>query len=89
MNQTKIEKMNSLPTETQNDIKQTLRAYHSVNVTFANGKYSVDTGICVRSKYAEDFEVIGEFKDTDIYTLEERRQNFREEFNCDPTFYVK
>ena len=71
MKQEQIDKMNSLPTEVQNTIKERLEAYHSVTVIYENGKYDVDAGCFLKSSYAKDFKVIGEFKDSDIYTKEQ------------------
>ncbi|GHV34244.1 hypothetical protein FACS1894187_04420 [Synergistales bacterium] len=77
----------TLPLRVREQAKDTLRAYSSVHITFANGEYSVSTGICLMSKYPDDFKVIGDVVASDIYTDDERIVNYIEEFHDYPPQY--
>lgn len=68
--------LEELPEDIQNQVRNILRAYHSVTVTFENGKNS----------YNWDHFVAGTYKDSDVYTEEERKQNYIEEFGYAPCF---
>lgn len=78
--------LEELPKEIQEEVKSTLRAFHSCTVTYEHNKFSVSTCICIRSTYDWDHFVAGTYKDDEVYTLEERRQNFKEEFGYAPCF---
>ncbi len=69
--------LNQFPTAIQEEIKSTLTCFDSVNISFSNGKYRVSTGIGISSEYAEDFKFYGEIKNSDIYTKEEMRINYK------------
>ena len=81
---TKNEILESLPESVQTEVKETLKAYNECFVTFENGKYSALPAIGIKAKYAEDHKFIGKIKSTDIYTLEERKQNYRDMFGSEP-----
>lgn len=66
--------------EVKAKIKEVLRAYDKVYVTYENGKFQVSTFIGIRSSYSEDHFFCGEYKAKEIYTFEERKQNFIEVF---------
>ncbi len=72
--------INTLPENTQNEIRQILRVYDSVSVEYANGRYTVLIGSALQDKYADDFRVIGYIKQSDIYTRDEIVQINFEEF---------
>ena len=75
----------TLPIELQDRIKSYLRCFNDVNVTYENGEYSF--GICLKKKYADDFEYIGTYKAADVYTEDERILNYVNEFQSYPIQY--
>lgn len=77
-----------LPEETQQEVRNTLKAFNDVTVTFKNGSFCVSAAISVTSHYAYDHMVCGRYLAEQVYTKEERRQNFLEEFGYIP-FYLK
>lgn len=78
--------LEELPELIQTQVKSVLRVYPRCTVTYENSKFSVSTCTCVRSTYDWDHFVAGVYKDNEVYTLEERRQNFKEEFGYAPFF---
>lgn len=78
---------NSLPANIKEQVKDTLRAYSSVHITFSNGEYHVSTGICLMSKYPDDHRVIGDIAASDIYTPDEQIVNYIETFLAYPIQY--
>ena len=80
MNKRKLEKLNTLPDNIIKEVKEILKAYEKVDVLFEYGKFYVMLGVVIKAKYGEDFKHIATFKNTDIYTEEERRQNYKEVF---------
>lgn len=78
--------LEELPKEIQEEVKSTLRAFHSCTVSYEHSKFSVSACTCIRSTYDWDHFVAGVYKDNEVYTLEERRQNFKEEFGYAPFF---
>lgn len=77
--------LNELPKSVQKEIKETLKAYSEVPVTYENGRYSFS--LCLKSEYADDHEFIGTFYAKDIYTPEERIINYFESFHEYPISY--
>lgn len=75
-----------LPDEMKEDVKETLKAFHECTVIFENGKFLTSAGISIKSSYADDHFVCGTYKDDQIYTLEERRANYKECFGYAPRF---
>lgn len=80
------ERLAELPEEVQKKVKNTLRVYDRVYVSYENGRWSVGEGICIKCHYGNDFKSYGSFTSYEIYTKEERRRNFREEFGYDAPF---
>lgn len=76
--------LEKLPEEIQQEVRQTLKAYQRCNVYFEYGKFHTRTGYCVKAEYNFDHFVCGEYKASDVYTEEERRQNFIESFGYAP-----
>lgn len=77
-------KFEQLPKEIQAEIKSTLRVYDRAYVTYENGKFSESACIGIKANYASDHYFCGEYKAEEIYTPEERKQNFIEEFGYAP-----
>lgn len=76
-----------LPKAIQKQVKNTLRAYDSCSVVFENGRYSVGSGITIKTHYADDHEVIGNYRADEIYTEKERTENYINQFHCYPIEY--
>lgn len=77
----------TLPTEIQNEIKDTLKVYDDCTVIFENGRYNVSPAISLKDEYAKDHKYIGVFYADDIYTAEERTENYINEFLEYPIWY--
>lgn len=78
---------NELPADVQNKIKEIAKAYSEVRVVYEYGKYNVGGGICLKAKYAPDYEVIGDYYAKDLFTPEERILNYVEAFHEYPIQY--
>lgn len=78
--------LEELPELVQDQVKSVLRAYPRCMVTYEYGKFSVGAGYCIKSNYNFDHYVAGTYLDSDVYTKEERRQIFIEEFGYAPRF---
>lgn len=78
--------LEELPELIQAQVKSVLRAYSRCTVTYENSKFSVSACTCIRATYDWDHFVAGTYKDDEVYTLEERRQNYKEEFGYAPCF---
>lgn len=74
----------AFPKDVQEEIKKILRAYDEVNVTFEMRKFHVSPNVSICSSYPYDHMVCSRFHVTQMYTKEERRQNFFEEFGYVP-----
>lgn len=71
--------INTLPEEVQNKIKSRLRAYDEVDVYFEYGEYHF--GLVLKAEYAPDHKVIGTYYAKDIFTEDERIENYMNEFH--------
>ena len=80
-----MNKLNNLPKEIINKIKEVLKAYDSCTVVMDNGEYKVRTfnGIELNN----NIEVICEISSQEIYSENERILNYIEEFKCFPYNY--
>lgn len=78
------EELKELPLSVQQKVRDYLKAYSSCNVIFENGRYEVRTFYALQRTYAPDRKFIGEVTQEDIYTIEERIKNYREEFGSEP-----
>ncbi len=74
--------LEELPELIQTQVKSVLRAYPRCTVTYEYGKFSVSAGCCIKNHYNFDHYVAGTYWDSDVYTEEERKQNYIEEFGC-------
>lgn len=84
MNRTDI---NQLPQEVQNRIKSTLHVYDKAYVVYENGEYHVSSGVCLKAEYAADHKVIGTYTAEEIFTENERIENYINAFNEYPVNY--
>ena len=80
--------INILPLNVQQDIKDVLRAYDVVHVTFSNGEYHVSTGTAILAEYPADHRFVGDVSKDDVYTENEQVANYVESF-CDYPVYYK
>lgn len=78
---------NTLPQEVQEQAKSVLRAFPRVHITFEYGKYHVSSGIALLASYPEDFKVIGDYTDKEIFTEDERTLNYINSFHDYPIWY--
>lgn len=81
------EQLEALPSDVQTKVLNTLKAYDECSVVFEYGEYHVSTGHCLKAVYADDRKFIGTFYAEDIYTLEERTENYIESFRDYPIWY--
>lgn len=76
----------ALPQNVQERAKEILKAFSEVSVVYENREFNVSAGICLKANYAHDHFSCGRYKQEDIYTKEERKQNFIEEFGYAPCY---
>lgn len=84
MNRTEF---NQLPQDVQNKIKSTLHVYDKTHVVYEYGEYHVSSGICLKAEYAADHKVIGTYTAEELFTEEERIENYINTFNEYPANY--
>lgn len=77
----------TLPCEVIEKVKNTLKAYDEVHVIFEDGEFHVTTGVCIKTTYSADYEVIGTYKADDVYSVKQRILNYVNEFQCYPITY--
>lgn len=82
-----INKLNTLPKEVQDKVKNTLKAYDEAHVIFEYGEYHVSVGVALKASYGADHKVIGTFKANEIYTDDERIENYINTFQDYPIEY--
>lgn len=73
-------KLDDLPEKVQDEAKGVLKAYNRVNVIYEYSTWHVSASICVKSSYGNDHFFAGTYYASEVYTEEERRQNFFEVF---------
>lgn len=75
-----------LPKEVQDEIKDWLKVYDLVSVTYENGacRYGF---LCLKKTYAEDYKFVGEYTSKEVFTEDERVVNYVENFHAYPTSY--
>ena len=76
-----------LPKAIQKQVKNTLRAYADCLVVFENGRYLVGGGLTIKEHYADDHEVIGNYRAEEVYTETEITENFINQFHDYPNNY--
>lgn len=72
--------LEKLPAEIQEAVKSTLKAFHNCNVYYEYGEFHSSASVGIKSSYNWDHFVCGSYRDVDVYTEEERRQNYIECF---------
>lgn len=81
-------RLSILPTEIQEKVKSTLRAFDTVYVDYENGQYHVSTGVALKAEYADDHKCIGTYKADDVFTEKEKIENYINEFHEYPIYYT-
>lgn len=74
-----------LPVVVQEEVKDTLRVFRTVDVYFENGDYHF--GLVLKRHYADDHKFIGTYRDDEVFTEEERILNCVNEFRMYPPQY--
>jgi hypothetical protein len=82
------EKLESYPTELVEQVKKTLRAYDETYITYENGEYKEMPMFGVYGTYAKDYKFIGAVRQEDIFTLEERIENYESVFK-EEAYYLR
>lgn len=77
--------LEALPIEIQEKVKSTLKAYNSCNVYFEYNEFHASASVGIKSNYNYDHFVCGRYLAKEVYTEEERRQNYIESFGYAPT----
>lgn len=76
--------LEELPEDVQREVRGTLRAYDVCHVEYEHGAFHARTCACLQASYPQDHFVVGTYRAKDVYTEEQRRQNFIEEFGYAP-----
>lgn len=76
--------LDKLPDEIQAEVKECLRVFNEAHVTYENREFHVSTSVCLCAHYADDHFVCGTYKARDVYTPEQRKKIFIEEFGYSP-----
>ena len=74
--------LEELPEDIQEKAKEVLKAFNNVNVVFEYNRFEVSASVCIKSHYNYDHFVCGRYSAEEVYTAEERRQNYRECFGA-------
>jgi hypothetical protein len=70
--------INLLPADVQASVRDKLTCYDTAYITRENGEYTYTAAVCLDTrKKATDFTMY-EIKNSDIYSVEERRANLAE-----------
>lgn len=73
-------KLTDLPEAIQSKVKSILKAYNECHVTFEYGIFTASASYGIKSNYAPDHFVCGEYSVNEVYSEDEQRQNFYEVF---------
>ena len=79
--------IDNLPSSVQSEVREVLKAYPSVNVHYEYGEYHVSTGACIKSQYGADRKDFGTIIAAEVYTEEERTENYCNSFADYPAGY--
>lgn len=82
-----MKRLENLPQKTQDEIRNTLKAYNECNVTYEHGEYHTSPHIYLKAAYATDRKFIGTFYAEEVFTLEERTENYIKTFRDYPYWY--
>jgi len=82
-----LEDLKQIPESIAQKALNILRAYGEVTIRYEYGEYSVMAGTIIKAQYGGDYKVVGYVRAVDVYTLEERTQNYIESFHDYPIWY--
>ncbi len=69
-----------LPAAVIEEVRSTLKAYNTCSVLHEHQQFRVSVGDYIKSHYHWDYMVLGRYLASDVYTSEERHQNYKECF---------
>ena len=72
--------LDKLPDDIQARVRSTLKAYNQCNVTYEHNTFHASASYGIKASYGFDHFPCGEYKAAEVYTIEERRQNYHESF---------
>lgn len=81
-----LETFQQLPETVQEEAREVLKAYDECYISYEYGKYHVGPGVGIKSKYAADHKHYGKIKAEQVYTVEQRRENYKETFGYYPYY---
>ena len=70
--------LEKLPENTQDKVKEILKAYNKCNVVYQKGHFEIHVGTYLSKHYAFDYFTCGTYTAEEVYTEEERKQNYKE-----------
>ena len=79
--------INNLPLNVQTDVREVLRSYNSASVWYEYGEYHVSTGACIKAQYGADRKDFGTIIAAEVYTADERIENYCNSFADYPPQY--
>lgn len=72
--------LEKLPEDVQLKVKEVLKCYDRCSVVHEYREFNVSVGTAIKKHYNHDHFVCGYYHAADVYTEEERRQNYIEAF---------
>lgn len=72
------------PNEVREEIIDTLKVYDKVYVTYEGVEYKISSGFGIRGSYPRDYFICGEYSASEVFTKQERTENFIEKFGYKP-----
>lgn len=76
--------LTELPEKVQQKVRDTLKAFNEVTVTYERAQFTVSASTFISAHYPSDHFVCGTYYQKKVYTPEERKANFLEEFGYLP-----
>lgn len=87
MNYISKDQLAKFPAHVIEQAMSTLRAFKEVTISYEYDEYSVSTANCLKAHYNSDHKVFGIVRAVDVYTEDERTQNYIECFHDYPYGY--
>ena len=82
-----VEILSVLSEEDKKKAMNILKIYDKVYIYIEDGVYHITTNIFIKSSYSSDHKFLGEIKVDEVYSLEERTENYIESFHDYPIWY--
>lgn len=80
-------KYNDLPERVREEIKRVCKVYDKAYVTYENGEYKTSSMIGITNGYAPDHKFIGVYNVEEVFTEDERTENYINVFYAYPIWY--